>query len=368
MLEQAQRFAHTVVEPSAAAWETERRFPRTALDAAARDGLCGLFVPTVQGGAGLTTVEAGEVLGVVAAADMAVAFSLVCHNNLAGALARRGSNYHRETYLDSLLNASSVGAFLLTEPGTGSDAAAITTRATETAAGWLLNGEKAWVTNGTDADVMNCYVQTQPGSGAKGIAAFLVEADQPGVDRLPAYEMLGAHATGTAGFGFTNVEVDRHQLFLEPGVAFKAALSAIDLARVMVAFMCCGMIENGLQLAVDRLRQRQAFDRPLADQQGLRWMLADVATDLRAARSLALEAAERVDAKAPDAAVASAHAKKFATRVALTSLSQCMQALGADGFRHPNPLPRHLAAAKMAHYLDGTTEIQNIVIARDLFN
>ncbi|MGF1600050.1 MAG: acyl-CoA dehydrogenase family protein [Acidimicrobiales bacterium] len=363
----AERFAREHVDPAAASWEHDRRMPRASLTAAAELGLGGILVPAELGGSGLGVTAMARIMAALAAADMGFAFSLVCHNNLAGAIAARGGDEQRHRYLPGLVDGSLVGGFLLTEPGAGSDAAAITTTARPDGDGWILDGEKAWATNGTEADVFIVYAQTRPGSGSQGIASFLVDADQPGVERSEPYEMLGAHSTGTCGLRFDRVRLGPEQLFVEPGVAFRAAMEAIDVARIVVAAMCAGMLRRGLDLAVDYVSDRRAFGGPLADQQGLRWMLADVATDLEASEALADRAAAALDAGDPDLGVRAAHAKKFATRAALTGLSQCMQALGANGFRHDRPLARHLAGAKMAQYLDGTTEIQNVVIARSLF-
>ncbi|MEM7252019.1 MAG: acyl-CoA dehydrogenase family protein [Pseudomonadota bacterium] len=363
----AGQFAADNIEPFAAEWERSRRFPREAVGAAARVGLLGLLVPRRLGGLGLGVGDMAEVMRLLAAADMGLAFSLVCHNNLAGAIAARGGPYHHHEHLPGLLDGSTLGGFLLTEPTVGSDATAIRTRAERTADGWVINGDKAWATNGTDAGLVNVYVQTEPGRGARGIAAFLVDTSTPGVERGPAYEMLAAHSTGTASFRFNDVVVGEAQLFIQPGEAFAAAMEAIDIARLMVSQMCIGMLDRALTMAVAYLSERHAFGKPLAEQQGLQWMLADVATDLEAARGLAARAASAIEGGERDRAVYAAHAKKFATRVAMAGLSQCMQALGANGFRHDRPLARHLASAKMAQYLDGTTEVQNIVISRALF-
>lgn len=364
----ARIFARERIDPDAARWERERRLPREVIAAAAAEGLCGLLVPTELGGAGLGVSEMAEVMDALAYADMGLAFSLVCHNNLAGAIAKKGSDRHRTRHLDAMLDGSTLGAFLLTEPGAGSDAAAIGTSAIANGDGWVLNGEKAWVTNATEAGLLSVYAQTEPGAGSRSIAAFLVRADQPGVIREDAYEMLGAHATGTGSFRFDNVELDAEQLFIPPSQAFRAALEAIDIARIVVSAMCAGMLRRGLETAVEYLKTRQAFGSPLSERQGLRWMLADVATDLEASVALTRTASAALDAGDPTIGVRAAHAKKFATRVTMDGLSQCMQALGANGFRHDQPLARHLAGAKMAQYLDGTTEIQNVVIARSLFD
>jgi len=363
----ARNFAATHIEPHAEAWERDRRLPREAITAAAGAGLCDLLVPEALGGKALGIAGLAAVMEALAAGDTGLAFSLAVHNNLAGAIGRRGTAGQRDRHLGPMARGERLGAFLLTEPGAGSDAAAIATTATRQGDGWVLTGEKAWVTNATDADLLNVYAQTEPGAGPRGIAAFLVSADQPGVERLPGYHMFGAHSTGAGGFCFDGVALAADQLFIPPGEAFRAAMAAIDLARVVVAAMCTGMLRRALAIAVDYVRERRAFGAPLADQQGLRWMLADVATDIEATAALTAVAAEAIDADAPDRAVRAAHAKKFATRAAMAGLSTCMQALGASGFRQDRPLARHLAAAKMTEYLDGTTEIQNVVIARSLF-
>lgn len=366
IVESARTFARDRIDPFAADWERERRLPRETIREAGAAGLCDLIVPAELGGKGLGIAGMAGVMEALASADMGFAFALVCHNNLAGGIAQRGSEAQRDV-LPRMASGETLGAFLLTEPEVGSDATRITTTATRDGEGWRLSGEKAWVTNASDADLLSVYAQTEPGSGARGIAAFLVPADQPGVERTGAYQMLGAHATGAGGFRFHDVALSADQLFIPPGQAFRGAMAAIDLARVVVAAMCCGMLRRGLATAVDYVSRREAFGEPLSHKQGLQWMLADVATDTEAAAALAREAAAAIDAGDARAGVLASHAKKFATRAAMSGLSECMQAMGANGYRQDWPLARHLASAKMAQYLDGTTEVQNIVIARTLF-
>jgi alkylation response protein AidB-like acyl-CoA dehydrogenase len=364
-VEVARAFAREVIAPNAARWEEERRYPREAVKAAAARGLCGLVVPEETGGAGLGASAMARVMAVLAGADMAFSFGLVVHNNLAGAIARHGSARQRETYIDDLVEGRRVGAFLLTEPHGGSNAAGIRTRARRDGGDWIIDGEKAWVSNGAEADVLSVYAQTDPDLGWRGIACFLVDADRPGVVREPAYRLMGGHALGAGAFRFEGCRVGGDTLLLGPGDGFKAAMAGIDLARINVAAMCCGMMGVGLDLALAATAERHAFGQAIAEFQGIQWMLADAATDLEASRLLAHEAARRLDA-GEDAALAAAHAKKFATRAALTRIADCMQVMGADGLRADCPLARHLACAKIAQYLDGTTEIQNVVISRAL--
>lgn len=364
-VEAAQTFAAETLAPNSAQWEIDRQQPRSLFADAAAAGLCGLLVRTEHGGRGLGTTAFLRVMEELAYADMAAAFALVVHNNHARAIDAAGTDAHRAAYLPGMIAGETVGAFLLTEPKGGSDAAAIRTRAEKDGDGYVITGEKAWITNAPHADLLNVFAQTDPGAGARGIASIQVPADAPGVTRLPAYDMLGGHAIGAGGFRLENVRVDAGQVLVPPGQGFKAALAGINIARACVAAMCVGLLRAGLDTVMPRLIDRHAFGRPLADQQGLQWQMADVATNLRAARLLAYDAARLADLGQP-AAEAAAHAKKFATTAAFTGLTACMQAMGADGLKQDTPLARHLAAAKIAQYLDGTTEIQNLVIARSM--
>ncbi|MDA1072637.1 MAG: acyl-CoA dehydrogenase family protein [Proteobacteria bacterium] len=363
----ARAFAEGHVVAAAADWELARRFPVELLPVAGEAGLLGLMAPPTEGGRGLGLTGTAAVAEVLAAADMGIAFSLKVHANFTASIARIGSPLQRERYLADMLAGRRIGAFLLTEPDVGSDATKIRTQARRTASGWVLSGEKAWTTNGVAAGLMQVFAQTDPSLGWRGIASFLVEGDTAGVERLPAYGLLGAYGAGVCGIRLHDVTVGEDALFLAPGDAFKGAMRGINIARVGVAAMCTGMMASALDHALRATVARSAFDQAIADFQGVQWMLADAATDLEAARLLTREAARAFDAD-EDAVVACAHAKKFAARAAWKAISDCMQVMGARGFRldDGHPLARHLAAARMTHWLDGATEIQNVVIAREL--
>ena len=362
LLEAARAFSRREVAPNAARWERERAYPRDAIRAAAALGLARIQVPAALGGLDLRYRAKLRIVEEIARDDFGFAFALVNTHNAAARLARDGNDSQRARYLDGLLRGELIGAVSLTEPGAGSDFAAIKTRAERVAGGWRLNGEKAWLTNGAVVDMVMVYVQTDAAAGAKGIAAFVVDAKRPGFERGAAYALAGAHAIGAAGFRLVDYFAADEDLFYAPGAGFKNALASITGARIYVAGMCCAMVEEALELALARARERHTFGRPLLERQGLRWMLADVATDLEAARLLAYRAARLLE-DGRDAVLAAAHAKKFATRVAEQRLPQCMQVFGAEGLLQAHPLGRHLAAARAAHYADGTTEIQNERIA-----
>ncbi|MDP7603717.1 MAG: acyl-CoA dehydrogenase family protein, partial [Alphaproteobacteria bacterium] len=224
IVERARIFARDEVAPKAPGWEVTREVPLETARAAAEVGLCGLVVPEEHGGIGLGISAMARVMEEMAAVDFGFPFGMVVHNNLAGSIARNGTDEQRQRFLPDMLAARRIGAFLLTEPGVGSDAAAIATRAERDGESWVLNGEKAWITNAVTADILSVYAQTDRAAGWRGITCFLVEAETPGVERLPAYEMMGGHAAGVGGFRFENCRISEANVLLAPGDAFKAAL------------------------------------------------------------------------------------------------------------------------------------------------
>jgi len=366
LIDRSRQFTQEKVAPYASEWELERKVPMETIRAAADSNLMGLLVPSGYGGQGLSYTAVSRIMEEIASGCMYFAFSLVVHNNLADNISRNGTPAQIDQFLSGLIKSEHIGAFCLTEPGAGSDAAAITTEGRKGDGEWVLNGQKAWVTNGAVADLFSVYAQTDPSLGWRGIVCILVEAETPGFERGSAYKMLCGHAMGTAELTLKDCRVPEGNLLIGQGDAFKAAMRGINVARANVGAMCCGMIRTSLECAVEYASQRQVFGRSVTSFQGIQWQLADVATNLEASRLLTYQATEAID-RGEEANVKAAHAKKFATRAALSDISTCMQAMGAEGFRMDHPLARHLAGAKMAQYLDGTTEIQNVVISRVMF-
>lgn len=370
VVDDAIAFAAKHLEPMAETWESERRFAAEGFEALGPAGLCGLVVPTEFGGRGVGPVALARVLEELAAADLAAAFSAVVHNNMARAVATSGNQKLIDDLLPRLVSGETVGAFLLTEPEFGSDAAKIDCRATRDGDEWIITGSKAWVTNASHAGALNLYAQTDPTLGHRGIVSIVVDPDAPGVTRTEPYELMGAHAMGTGGFEFDQVRAPVADTLVPVGQAFAAAMAGIDLARVLVGAMCCGILRRSLDVALARTAERQVFGGAVADKQGIQWMLADVATDLEAMRLLTFRAARLLQEGGAEATLMAAHAKKFAARTAQERIADCMQVMGAVGYRRDpgNPLPRHLAAARLTGYIDGATEIQNVVIARSLWS
>ena len=357
LLARARTFRRNVVEPNAAAWERDRRQPIEALRAAAELGLTAIETPAAHGGLGLPYSAKLKVAEELARGDMAFAFSLINTGNLARKIAVDGWPIHRERYLARLLKAEIFGATALTELGAGSDFSAITTAARRVDGGWALDGEKAWITNAGIADVFVCYAQTDASQGWRGIACFLVDAGRPGFERVPSFQLMGGHAIGAGGFRLSGYCADEEDLLHPPGEAFKQAMGSINGARTYVAGMCCGMVRDALAKALRYGRERRSFGQPLIEHQGWRWPLADVATQLEAAQLLTDRAAALIDAGG-NAVLAASQAKSFAPRMAIAAIETCIQAMGANGLREEHGLGRHLACAKIAAYVDGSTEMQ----------
>jgi len=351
-------FGKTNVAPFAAQWERARRQPVETMRAAARMGLTRYQAPRDKGGFGFSFSAKAAILEELARHHMPFSFCITNTHNAAVRLAREGRPEHLKRYLDRLYSGDLIGCSALSEPGAGSDFAAITTRAEKTAGGWRLDGEKGWIANAANASLFFTYVQTDPAKGWRGIACFLVDAARPGFERRPPYQLAGGHVIGAGGFALKDYRADDIDLFAAPGEAFKSALASINGARTYVAAMCCGMLAEALKTALAYGRRRQAFGKPLVEHQGLRWKLADVATDLEAARALTARACKAIDTGV-DAVLPAAIAKKFAGEMILGRLGDCMQAMGANGLREEHGIGLHLAAARICNYVDGSTEIQN---------
>ncbi len=356
LLQHAVDIARDEVAPRAATWERERRLGHEALAAAAAAGLTRLQVPVPHGGLGLSFRCKARVAEVLAAADFGLAMSWINTHNAAAALARHASADVAARWVPELTSGRRIGCTALTEPGAGSDFAAITTTATRVAGGWRLDGAKAWITNAAEADVVVMYAQTEPGTGARGVAGFVVEAQRPGFMREPAFALGGQHSIGTGGFRLQGYLAQDDELMHPPGQAFKVALGSINGARTYIAAMCCGMVGEALRVAAAHGEQRHSFGRPLADHQGWRWRLAEAASELQACRLMVAHACALIDS-GQDAQLAAAQTKLLATRMADRQLPVLAQAMGAEGLREHHPFARHLMGARVAGFVDGSTEM-----------
>jgi alkylation response protein AidB-like acyl-CoA dehydrogenase len=356
VLARASAFARNVVMPGAPRWEAEQRIGREAVEAAAAVGLTGLEVPTAWGGLGLGFSVKAQVAEALGAADFGFTMSLINTHNVAAKLARQAPPELARRYVPDLLAGRRLGCTALTEPGVGSDFGAIRTLATRTPQGWRIDGEKAWITNAAEADVIVLYAQTEAGSGGRGIACFLVDGRRVGFDRQAAFALTGQHAIGAGGFRLDGYIAHDDEMLQPPEHAFKSALGSINGARCYIAAMCNGMVGEALHTALAYGRERQTFGKPLAEHQGWRWRLAEASAELAAARLLVAQAAAQVEAGA-DAQLLSAQAKLVSTRLAERQLPALAQAMGAEGLRREHCFGRHLAGARVASFVDGSSEM-----------
>ena len=356
LLQRTAEFARDVVRPGAPRWETERRIAREAISAASVLGLTGLEVPVDFGGLGLGYRVKARVAEILGAADFGFTMSLLNTQNVAAKLAREAPAELARRHVPELLSGRRLGCTALTEPGAGSDFGAIVTTATHTTQGWRLDGVKAWITNAAEAELIVLYAQTEPGSGARGIGCFLVDASQPGFVREPACALTGQHAIGAGGFRLEGYVARDEHMLQPPGQAFKSAMRSINGARVYIAAMCNGMVGEALDVASDYGRRRHSFGQPLAAHQGWRWRLAEAATELEASRLMVAQASAQIESGA-DAQLKAAQAKLFATRMAERQLPALAQAMGAEGLREQHPFGRHLAGARVACFVDGSSEM-----------
>ena len=355
----ARQFVRDVVQPSVAEWERSASYPREAVKAS---GLTGMFAPQDQGGLDLSFPDAVGVFEELGRGDAALAFSMSMHNAVASAVTRFGDDEVRARWAQPLVAGDALGGFCLTEPHAGSDATAITTMATQGDDGaWRVTGRKAWVSLGGEADVFLVVAKTSEEAGHRDVAMMVVAADAPGVSFTEPYRKASADF-----LPITEMELEDAPAYVlaPPGQGMRAALAAIDVARFDIAAISNGLHAEALEVATSYAMQREVFGKLVLEHQGIGWMLADVATELEAARGLTRRAAKLLGSD--EGTVAIAHAKRFGPDVALQAAIRCSETLGAYGWLTDHPLARFIALAKMLQVVDGSAEIMRIVIARDL--
>ncbi len=360
-LEVAAQFRREVIKPNAASWEAAKCQPVGALRQAADAGLFKLETPPEAGGFGLSFLTKLAVCEEMSRGDMAFTFALINTQNVASKLATGGNARHIADYVPRILAGDLFAATALSEPGAGSDFAGITTQAVKVDGGWELTGEKGWITNGEIAELFVTYAKCDrgdPDAGWRDVGSFLVDATKPGFSRVEPYALAGGHAIGAGGFKLDRFFVADADVLGGPGDGFKSAMSGVNGARVYVAAMCAGIVADALEKAVRYGASRSTFGKPLLEHQGLKWSLANVATELEAMRALTHAAGVLIDA-GEDAVTPAAQAKKFATERAVPLIETCLQAMGANGLRDEYGLGRHLISAKILGYTDGSIEMMN---------
>lgn len=352
------------VAPRAAADEAAERFPRDVFAVLGRAGLLGLPYPEEYGGGGQPYEVYLQVIEELAAGWLAVGLGVSVHTLSCFPIAAYGSAEQRARLLPRLLGGELLGAYCLSEPHSGSDAAALTTKAVPRDGGcYEVSGTKAWITHGGEADYYAVFARTGETSGARGISCFHVPAATARVSAAPAENKMGMRASTTAQVIFDGALVPADHLVGGEGEGFRIALAALDGGRLGIAACAVGLAQAALDAAVAYARQRRQFGRPIADFQGLRFMLADMATGVAAARALYLSAARRRDAGRPYGTEA-AMAKLFATDTAMRVTTDAVQVLGGYGYVTDFPVERYMREAKVLQIVEGTNQIQRLVIGR----
>jgi alkylation response protein AidB-like acyl-CoA dehydrogenase len=365
----AREIAREELAAKVAAFERDGRFPRQEFATLGRAGLLSLPYGEDVGGGGQPYETYLQVVEELATAWLAVGLGVSVHTLTCYPIATVGTPEQRARWLPGMLGGGQLGAYCLSEPGSGSDAAALATRAVADGDEFVIDGVKAWTTHGGQADFYTLFARTSGESSgperASGISCFHVLASTPGLSAAPPEHKMGMRSSVTAQVRFESVRVPAAQLIGEPGRGFRVALGALDAGRLGIAACATGVAQAALDCAVGYARQRKQFGRPVIDFEGLQFMLADMATAVAAARALYLAAARRKDAGQPYGQQA-AMAKLLATDTAMRVTTDAVQVLGGYGYVEDFPAERLMREAKVLQIVEGTNQVQRMVIGREL--
>ena len=359
-------FARDELAPNAAAWDREHAFPRDALRKLGALGALGVVVPEAWGGAGLDHVSLALAMEEIAAGDGATSTIVGVQNSVACApILAFGSEAQKTRYLPSLARGERLGCFCLTEPQAGSDAAAIATRAERRGDRYVLNGTKQFITSGANADVALVFAVTDRAAGKKGISAFIVETKTPGYRVARIEDKLGQRASDTAQIVFENCEVPVENLLGREGDGYRIALANLEGGRIGIAAQAVGMARAAQDAALAYAQERRAFGQPIVEHQAVAFRLADMATQVEVARQMVWHAAAMRDAGEPclkEAAMAKLFASEMAERVA----SEALQIHGGYGYVTDFPVERIYRDVRVCRIYEGTSDVQRMLIAREL--
>ncbi|NND49312.1 MAG: acyl-CoA dehydrogenase [Rhizobiales bacterium] len=361
----AHDFAMAEMAPHAARWDADHQFPYETLKQAAGLGFAGLYVRDDVGGSGLTRLDAVLVFEQLARACASTAAFMSIHNMSSWMIDAFAGDELRQRILPDLTTMAKVAGYCLTEPASGSDAASLKATAKRDGADYVLNGTKAFISGGGRNDFYVVMVRTG-GDGAGGISTIVVPADAAGLSVGAQERKLGWHSQPTAMVMFDDCRVPAANLVGEEGQGFKIAMAGLDGGRLNIAACSLGAAQACLDMALDYVRERSQFGRKLAEFQALQFRLADMATELEAARLLLYQAAQKVDRKTPDATRFAAMAKRMATDVGFDVVNQALQLHGGYGYLMDFPFERFLRDLRVHQILEGTNEIMRLIISRDL--
>ena len=361
----ARRFSEDVVRPAAEGLDREERFPSEIFEQMGELGLFGITVPESYGGAGLDAYAYAIVMEELAHGYASVADQCGLVELIGTLLTRYGSAEQRTRYLPGILAAKTRVAYCITEAEAGSDVSGIRTTARRTETGWLLNGSKLWIHNAPVADFGFVLARTDPDAGHRGMSIFVVDLHSSGVERGPKEHKMGQRASQVGALNFDGVGLCEDALLGEEGRGFHMMMSVLEKGRIGIAALAVGIAQAGLDAALDYAGVRKQFGRPIIENQGLQWMLADMAKDITAARALVHRAAVMLDNGEP-ANAACSMAKCMAGDVAVAQTANAVQIFGGSGYIRGFEVERLYRDAKITQIYEGTQQIQRTIIARDL--
>jgi len=360
------KFVAEEIAPNSREWDREQFVPDKAVAKLGELGLLGTLTDEKYGGAGLGYLANAVVIEEIARHDGAVALLVAAHNGLAQSqINLAGSEEQKQKYLPRIASGECLCAWGLTEPESGSDAAALQSRAEKDGDGWRLTGHKQFITNGLRAEVFVIIARTDPEKGAKGISAFLVERGDEGFEVGKKEDKMGMRASDTVTLDYENCYVGPDRLLGELNHGYVDALKVLERGRVGIGALSVGIARGSVEEAIAYAKERIAFGRPIADQQAIQFMLADMATETEAARLLVYDAASTLD-RGEDARTKACIAKLFASEIATKAALKAIQIHGGYGYTKDMPVERYMRDAKLCEIGEGSSEIQRIVIAREL--
>ena len=363
--ETARAFATSELAPHAAEWDRQATFPREAIAKAGELGFCGLYAPERIGGLGLPRLDSALVFEEMAAVDPSTTAFITIHNMATWMLGTWATDTVAQTWGEALTSGRKLASYCLTEPGAGSDAGSLKTKAELQGAEYVINGGKAFISGAGSTDVLVLMARTG-GAGASGVSAFAVPANAPGIGYGKKEHKMGWNSQPTRTISFDNVRVPADHLLGQEGEGFRIAMKGLDGGRINIATCSVGAAQGALDAARRYLHERQQFGKPLASFQALQFKLADMATELVAARQMVRLAASKLDNAHPDASTYCAMAKRFATDAGFNVVNEALQLHGGYGYLGEFPLERLLRDARVHQILEGTNEIMRVIVSRKL--
>ena len=366
--EEVRRFADNEVRPNAREYDVEEKFPHDIVDSASEMGLCGATIPMEYGGAGYNNVDSVLIAEELFAADPGIALSILATSFGTEAILEYGTDEQKERFIEPVARGEAISGAAISEPDTGSDVSSVSTRAEKDGDEWVINGNKMWITNGTVGDFFVTLCKTDPDAEGRynGFSQIVIESDREGFEADKITGKMGIRASDTAELILDDVRVPEENLIGAPGAGFLQQMNFFDATRTGVAAQGVGIARGAAERALEYAEEREQFGRPIGEFQAIQHKLAEMYTDMEAARNMTLKSAWEVDSGgAPNTKLASM-AKEFASRVAVDVANEALQIHGGAGYVNDFDVERLYRDAKITQIYEGTTEIQKMIIAREL--